>query len=59
MSDYVLSSRFKAKMDEQIETHRRYLSDRTQDTESQMRLNQGIVQGLKMAIDLFQETIRE
>ena len=59
MSDYDFIHRLRLKIDEQMAAHRGYLSDRVEDSEGQMRLNQGIVRGLQIALDLVQQTAQE
>jgi hypothetical protein len=58
MSGQLLRDAVIAELQQSVTVHEGYLSARTADTLDQMRLNQGVVRGLKLAIDIIENRAR-
>jgi hypothetical protein len=59
MSASVLCENVRKQLREQIDEHAGYCAQRTSDTLDQVRLNQGKVAGLSLALDILDQAYRD
>jgi hypothetical protein len=59
MSATVLRDQVRDDLQKQVREHVGYLADRTSDTLDQLRLNQGRIEGLRIALDLLNQRYRD